>query len=126
MQVIIGHDKLFRGCVVKEWHGGNEEHEGFLKLNKVIVKNSVEHCFKCWEQRNEWMNDPDVKRKQLLEWCEKEREQAQNSEYLQVTRHAQRHNENVEERSMEYMQRWLFSLNAMKKNSEKHNRNLIR
>ena len=45
-QALIGHDKIFRGFIVKDWFAGDLTQKRYLQANKVIVKISVIHYSK--------------------------------------------------------------------------------
>lgn len=114
-QVLIGFDKIFRGYVVKDWCGDNETCESCHEFNKVIVKKSVEFYNTCWDHRNSCMNKKELKRKMVLEWHEKAKQDALNSEYPQVVKHVKECDENMEIRSTEYMQRWIQTISVIKR-----------
>ena len=56
-QGIIGIDKIFRGYIVKNWHGDDEDCESHHEINKIIVKKSVEFYVKFWNHRNSCLNE---------------------------------------------------------------------
>ena len=125
-QGIIGIDKIFRVYVVKDWYGDEEDCESYPEINKIIVKKSVEFYAKCWDHRNSCLNESETKRKMVMDWHENEKREALNGEYPQVARYVRECDENMERRSTEYMQRWIRSLNVIKKRTEKHEKNDLR
>ena len=48
MQRVLGVNMIFRGFIVKDWHGDNRNCKKYLELNKKLVKLSVACYWKCW------------------------------------------------------------------------------
>lgn len=86
-QQILGFKELFRGYVVKDWFGHNEECITCKEHNKIIVTMCVRYYWKCWEHRNEWHNKPEILRKRVMEWYRHEVKQIINSECVDVERY---------------------------------------
>ena len=103
-QEVIGFDKMFREYIVKDWHGDNENCESCNECNKIIVKKSIEFCNKFWDNRNSCMNQSEFKRKMVMDWHEKAKQEALNSEYPQAVKYVRDCDENIEKLSMEYTQ----------------------
>ena len=54
----------------------------------------------------------------MMEWHEKEVKEAKISNKKEVTRYVREHDENVELRATDYVQKWLCALNGVKKKAE--------
>lgn len=61
-----------------------------------------------------------------MEWHEKEKCEALKGEYPQVVKYVRECDEDMEMKPMDYVQRWIRSLNVTKKRSEKYKGNDIR
>ena len=71
-QGTIGFDKIFRGYIVKDWHGDDEDCESCHEINKIIVKKIVDFYAKFWDHRNSCLNESETKRKMVVDWCKNE------------------------------------------------------
>ena len=125
-QAVIGFDKIFRGCVVKDWCGDDVNCESCQEFNRVIVKKSVEFYNKYWDHRYSCMNQKELKRKLVMDWHEKAKQEALNSEYPQVGKYVRECDENMEKRSTEYVKRWIQTISVMKGRSKRHKGNYKR
>lgn len=52
-QALIGYKNIFRGAIVKDWHGNNDSESRYTNSNKIIVHDSVSHYARLWRIRNE-------------------------------------------------------------------------
>ena len=98
-QRFIGHDMLFRGFIVKDWCGNNEEYTKNRKLNKIFVKHCVRHYWKCWEDRNNWAKKPEIRRQRKIDWYKSEMNETRVNGNSEVMRYVRDHDVCVEHRS---------------------------
>ena len=64
-QTEIGYKNLFRGFIVKDWFGYNEDETKYHQMNKMIVQQCVKLYVKCWKYRNTLVQE-DTKTKERL------------------------------------------------------------
>lgn len=126
MQQVIGHDVIFRGFIVKDWFGNGKDELLNRKYNRVIVKLCVQHYWTCWKERNDIMNNKDVKRKFVMDWCENEVKKNALHPSKNVRLYVREYAGKVKNQATDHMQRWLIGLNSVIKREKSHGRNDIR
>ena len=69
----------------------------------------------CWEDRNKHLYNRVKQRLRVIDWYEREKEIALNSEYPQVRKFMQANEMKVEEKTTECIKRWVLLLKEFKK-----------
>ena len=59
-QEILGMKNIFRGYVVKVWKGTNFAQNKYRKLNRIVVRLSIQYYYKYWIERNKIYHNESV------------------------------------------------------------------
>jgi len=121
-QHLIGMHMLFRGWVVKNWMDVTKETSiAMKKVNKILVKNSVNFYAKSWKQRNEIMHNPETYRVYVIEWYNKVCEMIEKGNKPDMRRYLETYKLEVEKCSNSYIRKWNIDATDMykKANTEK-------
>ena len=93
----------------------------YVDYNKIIVKHCLKYYWICWLDRNEIANNKIIQRDRVIRWYKNERELVINSKYPQVVKYTKDNEINVNNKSNEYIKRWIFILKEIRRQSEKIN-----
>ena len=66
------------------WEGADLNSKKYSVLNRIVVKKCMEFYVKCQKDRNEIFHDENKQRICMIEWYEKEKLRAENSNKNQV------------------------------------------
>ena len=116
----IGMKYLFRGFIIKVQTGVNFSQTKYVDCNHIIVKHYLLYYSYCWEDRNNKLHDRVMQRERVVNWYEKEKRKARQSQYPQVKKCMEKREVNLETLNTEYIRRWTYSLRVLKKNAEKY------
>ena len=125
-QRILGVSMIFRGFIVKDWHGDNVNCKEYLEFKKAIVKLCVAYYWKFWEERNEAKFKPEIRRKFVVEWYKRQIEKAKMSVSAEVRKYIREYELQVDDRPTDQIQRWFIGLNMVIKRAKDHKVNDIR
>lgn len=120
MQQVLGYDMIFRGFIVKNWFGKNENAHKHGKYNKAITKLCVQYHWMCLKERNNIMRKKEIKRKYVLEWFDGEVEKAKFHKSKNVRRYVREYTTAVRSQATDQIQRWLIGLNNVTKREKLH------
>ena len=126
-QCFIGHDKLFRGWIMKNLENVNIESLDVMgKCNKIIVKKSVTFYSKVWCARNELFHDPSKYRHFVIEWYERIIELVRNSNKPHVKRYVQTQKLDVIRSENSLIRKWCMGTLEMLEQSKEEQHQDIR
>jgi len=115
-QHLIGMKMIFRGWVVKNWSNVNQQTSfNMKKINKIIVKISVQFYSKCWKHRNEIMHSPEIYRKYMEEWYCNLRELIVRGNKPEMHKYLKTYEINVDQCSTSYIRKWNIDASEMYK-----------
>ena len=65
-QGMLGMKNIFRGYVIKVWKGTNFEQKKYRKLNRIVVRLSVQYYYECWIERNKIYHNESVQAERII------------------------------------------------------------
>lgn len=114
-QQLLGYDYLFRGIVIINWHGSNETTVKYKALNKILVKECVNHYVQMWSLRNERRHSEVIRKDRLLKWALQEKQDPENFMRIETSKYFHAGYDNLEKMSANVIQRWLLELHTIRK-----------
>lgn len=98
MQRVLRVNMIFRGFIVKDWHGENRNCKKYQKLNKKLVKLSIACYWKCWEERNKAKFKPEIRRNFVVEFHKRQVEKAKMSMSVEARKYVRENEMQVDDR----------------------------
>lgn len=65
-QQLLGYKYIFRGFIVRNWNNSDDTSLKYTALNKIIVKDYIQHYVRMWFKRNERRHCKVTRRERLL------------------------------------------------------------
>ena len=108
------------------WRGINFELNWYYEYNRILVKVYTNFYYQCWIYQNNYLNNSNLQREQIIKWYQNEKQNAIKMPIYQVKRYVKNRIINVETSLANYIRKWIIGLKNIKCKAEKSNTDDIR
>jgi hypothetical protein len=119
-QGMLSMKYLFRGISIRDWFSMSFGMNKYIQLNYIINKHYMNFYILYWQHRNNVLHNRFEQRLRIIDWYKNKKEIALGGEYSQVRKFILVNEFNIEEKTTEYIKRWVLLLKEFKKKVVKY------